>query len=301
MSFCTSCGKQIEDNSLFCEHCGARQEQSAPVASASPAPPPPVSEPSAPTQSAPEQGGYGAGTAYGQAPVPAAPRKPIPKGLKIAVLVVVILAVLAALFVFIMGKINDPQKTIAAFADSILTQDYEQFSKVTCPAGELELTEESVAPFFALYSDRTSALEEFQDSLSTDLKQLQQGRASTGNGLVRLVAQDRIFFKTYQVELSGTTISLSAPLNDVEVTVGGKTVELPRAEETAQVLLLPGRYDIEAQCTNDILGETFTTRMTDCELTQSSNYWYISMDYTTVWLEDIGREVSSLTVNGKDY
>ena len=87
----------------------------------------------------------------------------------------------------------------------------------------------------------------------------------------------------------------------MQVTVGGRTVDLKEAETPSEVLLLPGRYDIEAVCTNNVLGETFSTQIKNCELTQFNNYWYINLEYTTICLEDIGWEVSSLTVNGKDY
>lgn len=307
MAFCTSCGKQLDDGSLFCEHCGARQSEPVSAGTVPPAAPPqpdPVqpayaSVPSyGEPQSAPEQ----ADSPYGQPAAPAAPRKPIPKGVKIAIIAVAAVVVLAALFIFIMGKLNDPQKTISSFVESIAAQDYEQFSKVTCSASEdLELTEDTVAPFFELYSSNLSTLEDYQESLAADLKQLQRGKQSTGNGLIRLVEHNHVIFKSYEVELSGANFYFSAPLDNTQVTVGGKTVDLKEAEKTYQALLLPGRYDIEASCTDSLLGETFSSQLKDCDLTPSNNEWYVDLEYTTIYLEDIGLAVSSLTVNGKDY
>lgn len=295
MAFCTSCGAKLDEGDLFCEYCGVRQDDSVPQ--------PTVAAPAAPSynQTAPVLPSYGS-VSCGQVAAPAAPRKPLPRNVKIVLLAVAAVVVLLALFSFIMGKVNSPDKTIATFIESVMAQDFEAFSSVTRSAdGELELTEASVAPFFALYHDRRTALEEYQEVLNTDLAALNRGRASIGNGVVRLVELDRILFKTYRVELSGVDILFSSNLDDTQVEVGGKTVILDTADTDCALRLLPGLYDILATHTDETLGETFSTELTGCELIHNNDFWYLNLEYGTVTLGDIGWDVSSLTVNGTDF
>lgn len=339
MTNCISCGKEIEDGSRFCEYCGAPQEmpQGAaetvllePPAAADPAAtvllsPPPASEPEQtpfPPQGAPgysggvlpQQGtpGYsGAGIPPQQGydgynppynpniPAPP-PRKRMPLGAKIALIVVLVLAVAVVAAWFVLNKLFAPEKTIQNFADSIAAQDFTAFSKVTCTADEgLELTEAAVAPFFALYSGDSYALDDFQESLTADLNDLKRGREAEGNGFIRLVEHNYFLFKRYEVELTGLEFEFETPLEGAAVSVGGQTVTM--TPNTGTVTLLPGRYDITASYTDSRLGITFTYEEANCDLTRRSSAQYLPIPYCTLCLADTGLDVTSLTVNGVDY
>lgn len=299
MAFCVSCGKELEDGALFCEHCGAPQEQ--PVAAAPAAAPQsspfgaqPVASPfsTEPAGDSPWQPAAGGGE-------PPAPRKPLPKGVKIAIIAVAAVVAAIALLMFILGKANAPEKTISSFINSIVTQDYAAFSKATNSASEdLELTEETVAPFLALYSGRTGTLEDYQSALQSDLRQLEKGLASTGNGFIRLVEHNNILFKSYSVEITGRKYSFTAPLDNTQVTVGPYSLTLNQAERSQSLLMLPGKYQITATCTDSLLGEKYTTTLEDYELSGSDSGCYLNMDYSTIYIQQPDMDLSGLTVNG---
>ena len=328
MAFCTSCGKEIDDGSLFCEHCGARQEQAA----AKDAPPAPEGAGQTPPEGTPPQqsGGYyqpappnapppnyggpynqqagGAapppsapppsyGTPYGQQPgaAPPPPRKPMPKGAKITIIAVAAVVVVLVLAAVILGKVFSAEGTIETFVQAMEDQDYAAFSKVTCAAeGTPELTEQAVAPFLALYSNS----DQLEEGLYSDYQMLKRGQESQGNGIVRLVEHNYILFKTYEVEVSGAEITFVSPLDDTQLTVGGSTLAMPEAESEYTLTVLPGQYDLQISCTNEVLGESFTNVMEDRDLSVYNNYFYLEIPYSTVIVEDVGLGVPTITFNG---
>ena len=102
--FCSSCGKEIEAGSLFCEHCGAKQEPVPPMVPpfsyAPDIPPQPIAQPQ---------------PAVGTAAPPvvsAAPRKPMSKGAKAAIGLISAAAALFFCAKAILTYLNDPNKVI---------------------------------------------------------------------------------------------------------------------------------------------------------------------------------------------
>jgi hypothetical protein len=119
--YCTNCGTQIDDDSLFCPNCGARQ--SAPV--------PPVTEemPVPPAAETPAE-------AFD--PEPAAPKKKLSKGALIGILAgaaaVILLVVL--LIVLLGGGSNggsSPESTVTAYFESAISGDFEKTVSYSMP------------------------------------------------------------------------------------------------------------------------------------------------------------------------
>lgn len=333
MPFCTHCGHETPEGALFCESCGARQDDAARPAAPAPqeppqgAVPPPAPGPAQGNQAPPppayggqplyggQQPGrpaapppYGA-PAYGQpaaaAPktpaAPKQPRKPLPKGAKIGIIAGAALVAVCAVVCIILNKVNDPQKTIRTFVNSIITRDAGAFRSVTtCAAPDIVLTEESVAPFLSLYSGNTSMLNTFQDALTADLQLLEQGADSTGSGLVRLVQEDHVIFKSYSVELSTVKATFTSPLPNARATVAGKTLELPAADREYSVNILPGRYEVRATATDAAFGTTFTYENSGLKVGASGITSALEFEYATVVLTRQDLEPTSLSVNGKD-
>ena len=228
-----------------------------------------------------------------------AAREPLPPDVKRSLIAMAALAVFACLFSLIMGRINAPDKTISTFLASVAAQDCNSFSSVITPGREdLDLTEKSMGAFLSLYHDQTAALEEFRETLNSDLALLKHNEPSLGNGVVRLVELDRVLHKAYRVELSGVDIFFSSNLDNTQVDVGGKTLHLEAAGTEYALPLLPGRYDIHAVHTNTVLGQSISTTLTDCELTHSNHSQHLELNHSSVILGDIGWNVNSLTVNG---
>lgn len=231
-----------------------------------------------------------------------AAREPLPPDVKRSLIAMAALAVFAILFSITMSRANSSDKAISTFIDSIAAQDVKSFSSVVVSGREdFELTEESAAAFLALYHDQSAVLEEYRETLNSDLALLKQGEPSLGNGIVRLVKLDRVLHKAYRVELSGADVFFSSNLDNTQVDVGGKTLLLEQARMEYALPLLPGRYNIHAVHSNTALGQSFSTTLTDCALTDSSHVQHLELECSTVILGDIGRNVASLTVNGVEY
>ena len=230
-----------------------------------------------------------------------AAREPLPPDVKRSLIAMAALAVFACLFSFFMGRANSPDKAISTFLASVAAQDVSSFSSVVVPDREdLELTEESMAAFLALYHDQPTVLEEYRETLLSDLALLKQGEPSLGNGTIRLVEFDRILHKAYRVELTGVDVFFSSNLDHTQVDVSGKTLFLEQAETTYVLPLLPGRYDIHAVHTGTTPEQNISTVLTDCELTHKNYSQYLEFACSTVVLGDIGWNVASLTVNGAE-
>lgn len=229
--FCVSCGKQLEDGAMFCEHCGAKQE-------AAPAAAPVI--PTAP-----------AGAAPGVAAAPAAAKKPMDPKTKLALIIVAAVVVVFFGLKAILGSINAPDKTIGKFLEAIRNQDVDAFNKVATVQMEMmELNEETLAPFFAAYSTSTDAMTAFQQDLMADLQSLNTTGIANGNGFMRLTKKSNFLFDSYKVELTPVDVTFWSEFDGTEVSFGPYTVTAG-TDGMATVTMLPGLYNGEATVTAD--------------------------------------------------
>lgn len=314
--FCTSCGKQIPDESLFCEYCGARQEGVSP-------PTPPAQAPvQSPVQS-PGQGSPVQIVSLGQSvPIAAAPvggtaKKPMDPKAKAALIVIAAVAAVVVGAKLILGAMFTPEKTIEKFLTAYQTGDADGFRAVTAVVEDrLELTDEVLAHFFAFCagSEKDRFVGGLRETLMRDALYLEQGAEARGNGLVRLTEQSHVLFSTYAVELTPVSVQIASEFENTRVEVGGETYTAGSGETRAD--LLPGVYAVTASYTAPNTGVTLEKTIPDCRVSSPAAYVadsdrvsavpgaYIDIyfDYTTAYMEgNSALTVKEVQIDGKPY
>ncbi len=303
--FCISCGKEIEDGSLFCEHCGAKQEEAPAAEQQAPSTPAAEDKRAAAPQGAPVTQDPSV-TPIGAAAAPTAvAKKPMSPKTKLILAIVVGVVVLFFVLKAILNSINDPNKTINKFIDSIRNQDTDAFLQVvtlpsTVSEEDFALTEESVAPFFAGYSG-SDALSSFQNTLMEDLTYLNRGIVAPGDGFIRLVENSNFLFSSYEVEITPITATLYSEFEGTVLTMAGS--EYTVGYDGVAVQLLPGFYSGSATYTSADTGVTLTTEFTDYNISSYDNYLNVEFDYVSAYIEasSSALELESIDIDGTAY
>ncbi|MEG2678672.1 MAG: zinc-ribbon domain-containing protein [Oscillospiraceae bacterium] len=302
MAFCTSCGSKIEDGSGFCEQCGARQDVPEQIFTPHEAnTTDPAYDAAPPTPQATVYGdtGYGGGVA-----APPVPRAPMTKRTKIILAAIAAVIVVVGGVSMIMGQLFTAEKTISKFVDSIRAEDFGKFSSVTVPVTkEMTLSEESIAPFFALCKNDMDWLSQFKTSLQEDAKELKRGISADGNGMLRLVKHDYFLFETYQVEFSGASITISTPLPNTTVELGTQSILLTEGDSSQFVEnLIPGTYTLKATAKNEFGGNDFVYEAEECVITPYGDpEIYLDFSFISLAMEKPDYPIAGLSVNGKSY
>ena len=296
--FCTACGKQIADGSLFCEFCGAKQEEI--VQSPAVGQPPVASTPAADStvQAAPlGQGmpvGNGSAAPVGGAPVapiggtpvapvggapvapvgrtPVAPvggteKKPMsPKTKAALIAVAAVLAVVVGAKV-VLGALFTPEKTIEKFLDAYQNADADAFRAVTVVAEDrMELTDEVLLPFFASYtgSMKDAFIGSLRETLTLDALSLERGAPSEGHKGFRLTEQSYILFSTYAVEITPLEVRIASEFENTNVEVCGASYNAGKEGINAE--MLPGVYAVTATYTDPYTGVTLKANLPKCDI-----------------------------------
>lgn len=271
--FCTSCGKEIDDSSIFCEFCGAKQTPIAPLAhggvagkkanesteeKASIKEVPEKAAETVKPVSASASSASKKVAAEKTAAVPAKPvtspakaarteRKPMSKGTKALLITVVVLV--AAFFgtKAITAQMFSPEKSIDKFIESIRQRDESAFRAITSiRGGQFELTSEAIKPFFDAYSDDRDALSQMRSVLNSDAERLSAGESAEGDDFLRLIKSSHYIYSTYQVELAPLSVKLKSEFDNTEIMLGETSYSAGKSP--ISVTLLPGTYSIKASC-----------------------------------------------------
>ena len=294
--FCTSCGKQIEDGSGFCEFCGARQE-------------------TAPQQSA--------GAAQGGAPVqtpvtavqepvasaaPPAPKKPMSKKTKIILAAIAAVVVVVVALKLILSSVFSAENTITKFINAVREQDAGAVaSTATVYLDQMELNEDTLAPFFAAFSADNATLVSWQENLLAQMntQQYQQGMAgmaasdTSSVGMLTLVDNSNILFDSYKIQIKPVNLSLYTGFEGVTATVG--SLEPVAVEgENISVTILPGQYDISASCTAETTGAELS--MEDSQRFTFDTSYDIYFDVVDMEIDTYSYiDITGVTIDGKAY
>lgn len=285
---CTSCGREIENGSAFCEFCGAKQ---APAQAA-----PTVSQPAAPIS---------------QPAAPAEPKKPMSKGTKIGLIVVAVILVGGFGAKSLLTSMNDPTKTISRFIESIRAKDVAAFSKVVTlndPDGAkegaqaVELNETTLAPLFKLYGgDNSNHLSSLQESLQSDLAVVKAGLSADGSNGFRLVKKSNFLFDSYKVEITPVEVKLTSEFDNTTVTLNGTDYTVGTKATT--VRMLPGFYDGAVSCTANTTGVKLERELENMYIVPGDREKYFSFDYSSVYLYSYydGLTLVKVAVDGHPY
>ena len=303
--FCTSCGKQIEDGSVFCEHCGARQETAA-------------QQPASPQSAAP---GTGAGPAQpvqpqvetiqppigGGAPQNAAPRKPMSKKTKIILGAVAGVIVLVVALKLILSSVFSADNTITKFINAVRERDADGVRSVaTVYLDQMELTDESLEPFFDAFSADNATLVSWQENLleQKNMQQYQQAMAgmatsdSSSVGMLTLVDNSNILFDSYKIQIRPVNLSLYCGYDGTTVTFGN--LEPMTVTNSTSVTILPGQYDISASCTAESTGAELT--MEDSGRFTYDDSYDIYFDTADMEIEAYSYvTITGITIDGAPY
>lgn len=296
--FCTACGKQIADGSLFCEFCGAKQEGIAqsPAVGQPPVPPAPAANstvqaaplgqgtpvgngPAAPVGGAPAApvGGAPAAPVGGTpaapigrtpvAPIGGTEKKPMsPKTKAALIAVAAVLAVVVGAKV-VLGALFTPEKTIEKFLNAYQNGDADAFRAVTVVAEDrMELTDEVLLPFFASYTGgmKNAFIGSLRETLTLDALSLERGAPSEGHKGFRLTEQSYVLFSTYAVEITPLEVRIASEFENTSVEVCGASYNTGNGG--TNVNMLPGVYAVTATYTDPNTGVTLKTNLPKCDI-----------------------------------
>ncbi|MEG3006681.1 MAG: zinc-ribbon domain-containing protein [Oscillospiraceae bacterium] len=310
MAFCTSCGSKIDDDSTFCEHCGAKQDLPLELYSAS-------IEPSQLYDSKPvtakentsnsddyNEIEYDITNSANTVSTQKKPYPPLSQEVKLAILVSACVFLLFGGFFFITKQIFTPEKTISKFLESIRDKDYAKFSSVTVPVKkELVINKETIAPFFEICDNHSELLTQFKNTLKSDINELRSDVPADGDGFLRLIKNEHIFFTTYKVEMSGVGVAFTSAIPDATVTLGEKSASIPDADtDVIMKNIIPGVYDFKATAKNDFNSDDFTYKVDKMGIFPYGNGKIdLKFDYATLTIQRPENTISSLTINDKTY
>ncbi|GAB3056285.1 TcaA NTF2-like domain-containing protein [Virgibacillus ainsalahensis] len=236
MKFCTSCGSQLSEKQTFCTECGVKQETTQPV----------ESKPSATSfeQETPQQ----------EVPV-SAPRKPMAKRTKILIGTAAgLLLVLFGTHLFL-SSYFDPIKDLQAMDNAVTSNDRDEFMSHITFDDAAVLDEES---YFAYIKDNEWDLtrEKYLELLEKQQENpspLDQSLSSvTGEKLFTVKKKPLVFgiYTTYSLEANPTKLSVSASMDDTEITVGEESQTL-KADAPEEFLIYPGTYAVLGHAQNE--------------------------------------------------
>lgn len=289
--YCIACGKQIADDSLFCEHCGAKQAEAAPGPAAGQSPVPSGPGPAAgqppvppgpgpvagqpPVQPAPAPGSgfqtlpagepvpIGA-TPAGPAPIRGAEKKPMSPKTRAALIAAAAVVAVVVGAKLALGALFTPEKTIDKFLTAYQSGDADAFRAVATVAEDrLELTDEVLLPFFNAYrdSERDRFLSSLREALTRDALLLKQGAPANGRGGFRLTEKSYVLFSTYSVEITPLNVQITSEFENTAVEVGG--FSCTTGIEGIYTDMLPGVYTVTATCTDPNTGVTLQKTLPD--------------------------------------
>lgn len=326
MAYCTNCGQQIEDDALFCPHCGAKQEAAQPTAPDGGAPGygqnGPQAGPTGYGQSGPQAGPVGYGQTGGYAAAPKPPRKPMSKKSKIILGSVAGVVVALIVVVMVLRTVFSAENTVEQFLNSVRDQDYQAFSQVVVLQGDaVELTEESAAPFLALYSQE-EYLEELQSKLNTAVyggaqnggMQLPAGDSTASSGgsdgaegdlydvgenWLTLEENNYLLFSTYKVSITPVKCTFWSNVEEADVSLAGQSVHMENGEVT--VTVLPGVYDVTGTAPGLMEGAQLTSSLDQSKITYSGGSKELYFEFCTLYVQQISLEPSAILINGQPY
>lgn len=269
--FCTACGKQIPDSSLFCEHCGAKQEGvvQSPAVGQPPVPPAPATVST--VQAAPP----GQGAPVGNVPLgngPAAPiggtaKKPMSPKTKTALIAAAAVVAVVVGAKVVLGALFTPEKTIEKFLDAYQNGDADAFRAVTVVAEDrMELTDAVLLPFFASYTGgvKDAFVGSLRETLTQDALLLKRGVPSEGHKGFRLTEQSYVLFSTYAVEITPLEVRIASEFENTNVEVCGTSYNT--GNEGTHVNMLPGVYAVTATYTDPNTGVTLKADLPKCDI-----------------------------------
>lgn len=295
--FCTNCGRQLPDDALFCEGCGARQEGAQPQAP-QPAPTQVLGQPPAPQRPPATQPAQPT-----QPPAPRPPRKPLPRWSKVLLIVVGALVVALVALKLILGALFTPGKTVDAFVEGIRAHDAAAVMKVSSVHKDrMELTEDGLAPMMETYSG-ASTLRELEEKLLRDVEEDGESYYSSNLANFRLVEHSYLLFSTYSVEITPVEVSFTSDYPGTAFTVSGRTVELGEGGTQTKALLLPGEYEVSATCVAAETGITLNQTMGRYTFYGEEDACRAYFDTTSATIEVGSRliQVREIYINGQRY
>jgi hypothetical protein len=310
--FCSECGAPLDDDARFCSECGATVD----------APPQPAVSEAPPAESGFTTFDPGAAQTSGPAFTPSAPkeRKPLPKWVLPVGIAALVVIVALAVTSFVLKSINSPEKVTERFLAAAESGDFSALSKVAVLANEdVELTEESAAPFFLLYSENTNFQRTLESLLESDTDLINDGDDPIEGNIVDLASYEgflhtgyRVVIETCQVEIESNLIcTVDLGLGDsVEVTNDGSYSsyysdcgpdygEYCAWGEATVYDLLPGRYTMSGSVTNS-LGQTFSAEET-LDVTSLYAYGTLSFEYQTLELYNASDVDVDIYIGGSLY
>lgn len=228
--FCENCGKNIPENSEFCEECGFKvsgetelklQDESEVLEIAE------VLE-----------------------------KKPLKINKKALMGIVIFLLILMVSGISL-NAMSNPDKTVDQFIQAMNSKDFEALSNVSEVSDRnIELTEQNIQPMFELYAEKGRLYKNINDSLEEDLRILKMREKLEGNKIVNLSYDNYILFKKYKVSINTGSAKFTSNLSNTRMSCSlGETKIASQNESAVLSGLIPGKYEITAVSDQEIYGK----------------------------------------------
>ncbi|MEG1620711.1 MAG: zinc-ribbon domain-containing protein [Oscillospiraceae bacterium] len=335
MTFCTSCGNKIDDDSTFCEKCGAKQElPSNPYLTMDTDTDENkdvdkdkdkdkdkdtdtyINFKSFGTQ-LPESKikntmkldkydeiGYDTTNYTSNVVTQTKTYAPLTKQTKLIILIIACVIIVIGGFFFITKQIFTPEKTISKFVESIRDKDFAGFLSVTVPAKkELVIDRETITPFFEICDNHSELLTQFKNTLKSDINELKSNIPADGDGFLRLIEKNYLFFTTYKVEMNGINITFHSSIPDATVELGEKSASIKEGNTNVIMKnIIPGVYKLKANAENPFDSDEFTYRIDELAILPYCNETVdLKFPYSTLVIQRPEHNIASLTINDKTY
>lgn len=267
--FCENCGKNIPENSKFCETCGFKI--------------------SGETELKLQDESEGLETVEVLEKKSLKINKKVLMGMGIFLVILMISGIS-------LNAMSSPEKTVDQFVKAMNEKDFETLAKVSeISDRNIEFTEQNIQPMFELYAEKGRLYKNINDSLEEDLRILGMREKLEGDKIVNLSYDNYILFKKYKVAINTGSVKLTSNLSNTRVSCPlGETKIMSQNESAVLSGLIPGKYEMTAVSDQGVYGN-FNKRET--LMVEDSEEQSVNVEFDVCTLNVMKPDIQVSTIN----
>lgn len=289
---CFKCGQEIEDNSKFCEFCGANissfEEQEVNSDEEIDTIQEKVIEDEVEAETETEM------------IESTNKRQPMSIWKKIIIAVIGINIILITAGVIYLRNENDPEKTVTKFIEALSQSDYNKLTKVAVAKdANISITENSAKALFSLYNENSAIKSEVEKILNEELLKRKDKIASNKDAIVSLIEEKHMFYSSYKIGIQDYDVTVKANLDNVKVAgFNGEVKVDAKGKEVVVKDVLLGRYNIKGTSKDEYDVEYECEASSDIVANDSMD---LEFQFTNIQIQKPQFEVLNVYINDKPY